>query len=182
MHAPVSVRRHTELSFKCTTQDCGRFIYTGNLADLSACRVGESVYYPNFPSTPYIWPLPMITQTVNPTVVFGSATTGYLEDTNSPPSSYQTPYSSTSFAATQRFWWNCTNYNNNSVQNLVPDITITRSIFKDTDGYWKYKIVKSGSTNTHPDIIRGKGRLEGRVMKIRVTDRTQSFARLSSLL
>jgi hypothetical protein len=50
--------------------------------------------------------------------------------------------------ATQRFWWSCPNYDSGSVKQFVPDVTITRTVFQDnTDGFWKYKITKSGYTN-----------------------------------
>ncbi len=64
-----------------------------------------------------------------------------------PPGSYQTPYGSASFSATQRFWWSCPNYDNGADEYFVPDVTITRTVFQDTDGPWKYKITKSGYTN-----------------------------------
>ena len=119
---------------------------TGTQSDLSGCTVGESVYYPNYSTTPYIWSLPMVQSTTNPTVVPGPATSAGFTDTNSPPDHYQTPYSSTSFSATQRFWWSCTNYNNGATQVLYPDATITRTILFST--VWKYQITKQGYTNT----------------------------------
>jgi hypothetical protein len=120
---------------------------TGNQADLATCTVGETVFYPNYPSSPYTWPLPMVAQTINPTVVEGSGMNAGFNDTNSPPNSYQQPYSAASFNATQRLRWSCPCYQNGAVQNFVPDITITRRIFKDTDNLWKCEITKSGSTN-----------------------------------
>jgi IPT/TIG domain len=119
---------------------------TGNQTDLNACTVGESVYYPNYPSTPYIWPLPMVQSTTNPTAISGSATNAGFFDTNGPPDNYQTPYSAVSFSATQRFWWSCTNYNNGSLQTLYPDMTILRQTLQ--NGAWKYKINKQSYTNT----------------------------------
>ena len=121
---------------------------TGNQSDLYQCTVGESVYYPNYPSTPYIWPLPMVASTTNPTVLSGPGTYQGSTDQNYPPDSYSAPYSAASFNTTQRFWWTCSNYNNNAAQTLSPDVTITRKVFKDTDGFWKYQITKSGYTNT----------------------------------
>jgi len=129
------------------------FTYTwssssGSLSDLSSCSAGESVFYPNYPSTPYTWPLPMVASTINPSVISGNASSGGFEDTNGPPNSFQQPYSAVSFQATQRLWWSCPNWNNGSQNAFVPDITITRTVFKDTDGYWKYQISKSGYANT----------------------------------
>ncbi len=123
---------------------------TGNLADLSTCTVGESVFYPNFPNTPYIWPLPMVASTVNPGTGGGksSGSGGYAEDTNQAPDGFQQPYFGSSFTATQRFWWQCPYYNNGSQNNFVPDFPIVRKVFKDTDGFWKYQITKSGYSYT----------------------------------
>jgi hypothetical protein len=121
---------------------------SGNMSDLSSCKAGETVFYPNYPSTPYTWPLPMVATTINPGVVSGSASSGGFEDTNYPPDSYQQPYSAASFQATQRLWWSCPDWNNGNQNEFVPDITITRKVFKDTDGFWKYQITKSGYTNT----------------------------------
>jgi hypothetical protein len=122
----------------------------GNKAHLSTCRVGETVFYPGFPTTPYIWPLPMVQSTTNPfsPTPYGYGSDDHAEDTNGPPGGYRQPYFASSFNATQRFWWTCPYYKNGSQNNFVPDITITRKIFKDTDGFWKYQISKSGYTNT----------------------------------
>ena len=123
---------------------------TGAKADLSTCSVGETVFYPNYPTTPYVWPLPMVQSTQNPTFPpTGRGSDAVSEDTNYPPGSYQQPYSATNpFTATQRWWWSCPYYNNGSPNNFVPDLSIVRKIFKDTDGFWKYQITKSGYTNT----------------------------------
>jgi len=120
---------------------------SGKLADLSTCTGGESVFYPGSTS-PYIWPLPMVQSTFNPEVNKGPASGGGFEDTNSPPNSFQQPYSSAGFNATQRIWWSCPYWNSGNLNYFVPDITIARSVFKDTDGFWKYTITKSGATNT----------------------------------
>lgn len=130
-----------------------RFTYTwasttGTQSHLSACTVGESVFYPNYPNTPYIWPLPMVASTTNPTVLSGAGSNSVMVDNNLPPDGYQQPYSATSFNATQRLWWSCPCYQNGNTQYFVPDITIARQVFRDTDNLWKYRITKSGSTNT----------------------------------
>ncbi len=121
---------------------------TGTQSDLSACTLGETVYYPNYPSTPYNWPAPMVASTIDPTVLSGSATNTASTDTNYPPDSYSTPYSASNFSATQRFWWQCSNYQSGAIQTLYPTQTIMRYIFNDTDGFWKYQISKSGYVNT----------------------------------
>jgi hypothetical protein len=121
---------------------------TGKQSDLANCTIGETVFYPGYPTTPYIWPLPMVQSTNNPTSISGKGSNTVFTDTNGPPGSYQQPYSATSFNATQRLWWACPCYQNGAVQYFVPDVTIARKIFKDTDGFWKYQITKSGYTNT----------------------------------
>jgi len=121
---------------------------TGSQADLYQCTIGESVFYPNYPTGSYTWPLPMVQSSTNPTVLSGPGTYQSSTDTNKPPGGYSTPYSAKSFNATQRWWWSCSNYNNNATQTLAPDVTITRTTFKDTDGFWKYQITKLGYTNT----------------------------------
>jgi hypothetical protein len=125
---------------------------TGNKADLSGCSVNETVFYPNFPTTPFIWPLPMVASppTPNPTSPLpnGKGSDALAQDTNFPPDSYQQPYFTANFTAMQRWWWSCPYYNNGSINNFVPDLPIIRKIFKDTDGFWKYQITKSGYTNT----------------------------------
>jgi hypothetical protein len=108
---------------------------TGNQADLANCTVGESVFYPGYPTTPYIWPLPMVQSTPNPTAVSGKGSNSGFTDTNGSPTSYRQPYSSASFNATQRFWWTCPCYQNGATQYFVPDVTISRRTFKDTDGF-----------------------------------------------
>jgi hypothetical protein len=119
---------------------------SGNKTDLSTCTTGETVFYPNYPNSPYIWPLPMVSSTINPfsPLPRGKGSDAGAEDTNFPPDSYQAPYFATSFPAIQRFWWSCPYYNGGSQVNFVPDLTITRRIFKDTDNFWKYQITKSG--------------------------------------
>ena len=121
---------------------------TGKQSDLASCKVGESVFYPNYPATPYTWPLPMSDASTNPTTIRGSASNAGLWDRNWPPAAYQQPYYSAHFDATQRFWWTCPYYNNEDLNYFVPDITISRKVFMDTDSYWKYQINKSGYTNT----------------------------------
>ena len=121
---------------------------TGKQSDLAACKIGESVFYPNYPATPYVWPLPMVSSTNNPETNSGAGSNQVFTDQNFPPSSYQQSYFSASFPATQRFWWSCPCYQNGSLNYFGADVTITRKVFKDTDGFWKYQINKSGYTNT----------------------------------
>jgi hypothetical protein len=146
----------TQVSESNLTNGALFFVYSwqsstgaGKQSDLSSCTVGETVFYPGT-SASYVWPLPMVVNfpTINPTVISGSGSNGGIQDTNQPPDSFQLPYFNSGFNSTQRFRWSCPLYNNGSVNNFVPDITITRRVFKDTDGFFKYQITKSGFTNT----------------------------------
>ena len=122
---------------------------TGNRADLYQCRLGEQVFYPNYPVSPFIWPLPMVQSSINPSVpTLGQGTDMLATDQNYPPGSYQKPYRQDGFPATQRWFWACSNYNNSAIQALAPDVIIKRSTFMNTDGFWYYQITKSGYTNT----------------------------------
>jgi hypothetical protein len=120
---------------------------TGNQSDLAACSVGETVFYPGTDPR-YIWPLPMVQTTDNPFPLYSSGSNAGFDDHNIPPNNYQTPYFGTSFNATQRLQWSCPCHNNGNFERFEPDITIMRSIFKDADNFWYYKIEKSGQTKT----------------------------------
>ncbi len=122
---------------------------SGYKPDLANCIVGETVFYPSS-SNPYVWPPPMVSSQPNPfsPTPYGKGSDQLSQDTNYPPDRYQQPYFAVNFNATQRFWWSCPYWQNGDHINFVPDITITRRIFKDTDGFWKYQITKSGQTNT----------------------------------
>lgn len=120
---------------------------SGSLSDLANCSTGETVFYPGS-SSPYVWPLPMVSNTANPFLRYGAGNYGSLLDTNYAPTSYKKPYSATSFVSTQRIQWQCPLYMQGGYQPFVPDITITRSISQSSGGQWVYKIQKSGYTNT----------------------------------
>ena len=79
--------------------------------------------------------------------LYATAELGFWSDKNGPPGSYQKPYSSSSFQATQRLQWECSNYQNGAYQRFVPDITITRSI-RLNGSTWQYNITKSGASAT----------------------------------
>jgi hypothetical protein len=121
---------------------------TGKQADLASCTTGETVFYPGNAS-PYQWPAPMVSSSVSPTLISGSATNQGFLDRNFAPTSYSSLYLAASFNATQRFWWKCTCYQNGDLQfPFAADKTISRKVFQDTDGKWKYQITKSGQTAT----------------------------------
>jgi hypothetical protein len=119
---------------------------SGSLSDLSACQVGETVFYPGSAAT-YVWPLPMVQSTANPTTIYGPATGGGFQDRNGAPNSYQKPYSAASFSATQRLQWECSNYQGGAWQRFVPDITITRAVHL-SGSTWQYTITKAGASAT----------------------------------
>jgi hypothetical protein len=119
---------------------------TSDPADLVACRVGETVFYPGI-NDPYVWPLPMVAATKNPAPRSGNGTNTAMPDTNFPPDSFQTPYSEAKFTATQRLWYICPCYNNGALTNFIPDFPIVRRVFLDNDNLWKYQIDKQGFSN-----------------------------------
>lgn len=145
---PINFRQTSESNL---TDGTLHFVYqfdssTGNTADLAGCTVGETVFYPGG-QNPYVWPLPMVARTNNPDVHQSTGNNAFTPDNNSPPSSYQKPYAYAHFTATQRFWWICPCFQNGQLQTFVPDVTIDRKVFQDTDSIWKYQIQKSGYTN-----------------------------------
>jgi hypothetical protein len=116
---------------------------SGNLADLSACTVGEIVTYPG--SNPYNWspPFPANSST-NPFVAEGAATAGIGVDDNQlyPSSTFVKPYSAANFTATQNFRYRCTNTNNGAYAALLGPLSITRSVQQNTNGTWKFTVTK----------------------------------------
>ena len=96
------------------------------------------------------WPPPMVSSTRNPDPHQSTGNNSFSPHNNMPPSKYQQPYMYAHFTATQRFWWICPCYQNGNLQLFVPDVTIDRQVFQDTDSIWKYQIQKSGYTNKVP--------------------------------
>jgi Bacterial Ig-like domain (group 2) len=117
---------------------------SGNLADLSACTVGEIVTYQG--GNPFNWPSPPFpaNSNQNPIVADGAATGGLGVDDNYlyPSSTFVKPYSIASFTATQYFRYKCTNVNNGNYVNLLGPLSITRSVQQNTDGTWKFIVTK----------------------------------------
>jgi hypothetical protein len=107
---------------------------SGKRSDLASCKVGETVSYPGSPAE-FFFPLPMLGAiNPNPTVIKFSAIYLGMKDRNlPPPNGFAKPYLATNFQAIQRFWWSCPYYNNGNLNSFVPDITITRQVFQDTD-------------------------------------------------
>ena len=121
---------------------------TGNLADLSQCTVGEIVTYPGtgnyFPPSP---PFPT-TGFPNPTVIDLPASDGGFQDTHSTRGTFVTPYSSSSFTATQYYRYRCPCRSSGNYVNLVGPINIVRAVSPSTGGRWKFTITKSGASAT----------------------------------
>jgi hypothetical protein len=128
---------------------------SGNLNDIASCKVGEQVAYPGS-SASYIWPLPMVQSSINPTILNFSGnstgpngTTAGLGDYQYPPNSYSKPYQAASFTATQVFQWACPYYLDGNFTRFTPNITIMRSVSQNASGQWIYQVTKSGFTSTY---------------------------------
>jgi hypothetical protein len=153
---PVNFTTYSEKNLSNGTM---QFSYTwqsssGRINDIASCIVGEDVSYtgPN----PYPWPAPMVGPSTNPTIlnVQGNNNTGLpnsagMADYQIAPSSYAKPYQQNSFQATQIFQWACPNYNDGAFYRFTPNITITRSVVKNSSGQWIYQVTKFGFTSTY---------------------------------
>ena len=119
---------------------------SGNLADLSGCKVGEKVDYPG--GNPYCWPEPpWDTCTSNPTIRDLDATLGAATDTHYTGSFIQ-PYQAASFSATQIYRYRpCPGP---PYTTLMGPLSIDRSVFSDPccPSEWRYKVEKSGYSAT----------------------------------
>jgi hypothetical protein len=121
---------------------------TGNLADLSACQVGEKVDYPGsanpfkFPSPPWgaSWQ--------NPTIIWLAATNGGFHDNHSVPLPFVKPYVAASVTATQNYRYQCPCANNGNPVVISGPISIGRTVTQKADGNFKYTATKSGVTAT----------------------------------
>ena len=120
---------------------------SGNLQDLSLCSVFEYVNYPGT-SSPYVWPSPPWYQTssTNPTDVGVSGTDGKFNDDQLPTwGGWLKPYVTASFTATQKFQYVC---NGGSVVTLMGPLSIVRTVAKNSNGSFYYKVTKNGSSAT----------------------------------
>jgi len=119
---------------------------TGNLSDLSGCKVGEKVDYPG--GNPYYWPSPpWFGSTDNPTTTDDSATIGFGWDTHS-TKPFTTPYQGSSFSATQIYrYWGCPGP---PYTTLMGPHSINRSVYADPgcSSGWEYKVQKTGASAT----------------------------------
>lgn len=112
---------------------------SGNLADLSGCKVGEKVDYPG-PNDPYCFPPPWSHCWDNPTVKDLPAENGGLGDTHS-PGSFSPPYQVASVSASQIYRYrSCIGI----YSTLLGPISIDRYV-SGGDSLWRYSIIKSGA-------------------------------------
>lgn len=123
--------------------------YTGNLQHLSNCTVGETVNYPgtgNFqaPSPPF--PAGEDGRYLNPTAESVPATRGYIVDHHATPGTFVSPFSSSSFTATQYFRYRCPCLNSGNSVNLLEPISITRSVYYVPLWGWQFSVFKSGAS------------------------------------
>jgi hypothetical protein len=117
---------------------------TGDLADLSDCKVGEYVKYPGS-ADPYNWPSPPWdgSGTPNPTILWVDATDGRAQDNHS-SKGFLKPYESATFAAQQKYRFKCGS--KTTVFSGWSRVIISRRVWDRTGrGCWTYKITKSGA-------------------------------------
>jgi len=117
---------------------------TGNLDDLSNCRVGEIVTYPGTGAA-YKWPAPMVKKTINPTEDSVSGPSAVFVDDHFPPNSFTHPLNSASFSATQKYRYKC---GSGGYVYLTGSMIIKRTVTRNSNGSWKYTVTKSGSSAT----------------------------------
>ena len=122
---------------------------TGDLNDLSGCRVGEVVYYPGT-SNPYIAPDPPfdLWEITNPTRKDVDATLGELADMHGKGGGFSKPYCDSGFGAKQ--WYEYLTCFGGPIN--LEDHDIDRSVYQfdplDPNSVWQYKVEKSGHFST----------------------------------
>jgi len=131
---------------------------SGNLADLSQCKVGENVTYPGT-ANPYLWPSPPYQPSSprispNPTVNWVAATAGKGQD-NHYHNTFLTPYVANAFNASQEYRYQCRNLDTLNFPGWS-GIAIARTVADSTGrGCWGYTVTKSGasaSVNPLPNV------------------------------
>ena len=119
----------------------------GNLAHLANCQVGELVNYPGT-ANPYVYASPPYaagSASPNPTVIWGSATTGVGTDNHS-PKPFMTPYVSNTLISKQNYRYSCLGSAPVNFSGFA-GIQISRTVqFNAVKACWMYTITKSGST------------------------------------
>ncbi len=123
---------------------------SGDLSDLSGCKVGEKVDFPGS-SNPYSPDDPPFDDWnfANPTIMNVLATGGSLSDTVYKAGLFSTPYSNKSFTATQYIRVvKC----DDSYTNLMGPLSIVDSVYQSVPGdpnSWKFKAQKSGHSSIY---------------------------------
>ena len=142
----------------------------GKLADLSSCKLREYTTYPSTnnssctvngtaqecyfpPSPPWSAQNQSGSGYPNPTSPTpGSATGGTSEDQNTVSNlNFVTPYSASSFAATQYVQYSCSS--SGPWTNLYGPIMITRSMAKNSSGKWAVTVSRSDTSFTSTYVI-----------------------------
>ena len=119
---------------------------TGNLDDISSCRIREFVIYHGsaprfrFPDPPWNQATP------NPTTVTGSASFGRFSDTHY-PGTFGRRLANASVTSTQRYEYRCPCATNNEWVTLQ-NHRIERRVERKGNGQYKYTITKAGRSAT----------------------------------
>ena len=145
---------HIPLNFtQVSASDIGngvlRFEYawnssSGNLADLTACVVGEIVTYPSS-QNPWSWPSPPFpsVSTPNPSITEQNGTLGGLIDSHNPGGTFVKPYNPSAFVATQYYRYRCPCSNSGNPVNVMGPLEIGRSVIQTAGGSWRYTVTKA---------------------------------------
>ncbi|MCY3820528.1 MAG: hypothetical protein OXH52_14405 [Gammaproteobacteria bacterium] len=119
---------------------------TGDLEDISSCRIREFVIYHGsaprfrFPNPPWNYSVP------NPTSVTGSASYGRFVDDHF-PGSFASNLANGSVTATQRYEYSCPCATNNQWM-VLQNHRIYREVERKANGQYRYTITKAGRSAT----------------------------------
>ena len=112
---------------------------TGSLADLKDCEVGEHVTYTKTEDPPWI-------PSQDPTILWVPGADGALQDNHSP--GLRSTYKDSTETAVQLYRFHCPCHDSDKPTNLLGPIGLTRECKPKADGKFRYKITKSGISNT----------------------------------
>ena len=153
---------------------------SGNLADLSNCKVGEKVDYPGA-ADPFVWPSPPYAANVgssNPTILWIAGTKGVAQDNHS-HKPFLKPYVANTFSANQAYRFQC---------GSAPPVdfggwsdVVIKRVVKDTTGKgcFVYGIGKTGSRAIQRLPNLDPGACTKRSLEVMVRDTAQSVSDLS---
>jgi hypothetical protein len=126
---------------------------TGNLMDLSPCKIDEYVTSSLGTGTQN-WPPPWTNSVTYPIPTPPKsegegwlATDGFDSDYQL-PGTFSKPYVANSFTETQIYHFSCPGYKNGNWVTLAGPYTITRSVSQ-TNGVWQYKVTKADGSLTY---------------------------------